>query len=527
MNDRSHNLSASLSGYVSSGTIHVGQRLELREDAPESNGAVNSNDSSNRYPILPIDHERLNTRSDDVPRQRSNLQLADTEEAVYIADHGVTRSYCVFGQPGSGKTRMLLYLTRQILHRDLQSPEERTGALILDPKAELLEGISSIMYQAGRGDDLLVLKPQLLRESGIKVNVVDCYLHHNELADALAFSAQNSPEGGVADPLCAVTWRDLLADTIYLIRHLEEDPPTLRRLLDAVSPASIASGSPMVRDLVQLMLHRLPALPPTERRDASVAIRRIQAFFEIPDHEIILEYYSQIYRSFCQPPMQCLSGDPHSVPTSFKDLYDSIIEDGRVVVVSTSANDANVAQTLCTIMKSIFERTVLARIARLRDGSLTNAKRLVVLVCDEYAAVASPAGLWGGDAAFITLAHACGCMALMATQSISQLQSSALGTSWREVFGVFGASFFMKTDDEATAEVAAGASGDWIDVRLVSDRNPRNDDDGSNSHWEIRERKRLPETVFTELLRRREAVVIGSLDGKSRDTVFVRIPNFP
>jgi hypothetical protein len=49
---------------------------------------------------------------------------------------------------------------------------------------------------------------------------------------------------------------------------------------------------------------------------------------------------------------------------------------------------------------------------------------------------------------------------------------------------------------------------------------------GSNTNTELRDRK-FPASVFTQLLARREACVVGSLDGNDSQpsTYFIRVPD--
>src|SRR5690606_32350201 len=124
-------------------------------------------------------------------------------------------------------------------------------------------------------------------------------------------------------------------------------------------------------------------------------------------------------------------------------FYDQIIDDGKIVLVSVSPSDPGMAKTICTLVKCLFQQSVLSRLARVRAGTLRNFTRPVLLACDEYSGIASEVpGEPMGDGHFFSLSRQNGCMALIATQSVNMLQSSSLKDAWRAVFSNFAAKIF-------------------------------------------------------------------------------------
>jgi type IV secretory pathway TraG/TraD family ATPase VirD4 len=117
-------------------------------------------------------------------------------------------------------------------------------------------------------------------------------------------------------------------------------------------------------------------------------------------------------------------------------------------------------------------------------------------------------------------------MALLATQSVNVLQASSLKETWKSVFSNFGAKIYMRLVDNETAEEATKLAGesDW----KVMSRGSSQGKDGtsSSSNRELRERKNLPSSILTHVLKRGQAVVIGSLDGGSTlpGTYFMQVP---
>jgi hypothetical protein len=117
-------------------------------------------------------------------------------------------SYGIFGAPGSGKTFLMLRLLRQILALQAEDPDRRFGALILDPKAALIEDVREVVQAVGRSDDLVVLNAESLAAADEYVNVIDCDLDAYELARALVLAAQSA---GVAasEPYWFGAWQNL------------------------------------------------------------------------------------------------------------------------------------------------------------------------------------------------------------------------------------------------------------------------------------------------------------------------------
>ena len=70
-----------------------------------------------------------------------------------------------------------------------------------------------------------------------------------------------------------------------------------------------------------------------------------------------------------------------------------------MVLVSIPPSEAGMAKILCTVVKLLFQRTVLSRLERVTAGTLTNFERPLLFMCDEYSDVASEVpGEPAGDA---------------------------------------------------------------------------------------------------------------------------------
>jgi hypothetical protein len=195
-------------------------------------------------------------------------------------------------------------------------------------------------------------------------------------------------------------------------------------------------------------------------------------------------------------------------------LYESIIEDGRIVLVSFSPSDPIMARTLCTLVKNLFQRSVLGRYDAYMSGRIKNYERPLVIAADEYSQVACELqGKPLGDGDFFSQSRQHGCMGLLATQSVNMLQSSPLKENWKAVFSNLGAKVFMRAADNETAEEAVKLAGK-SEHYVTGEGTSRSKDGLSTSRQkELRERDNLPSMVLTQVLAKGEAVILGSLDG--------------
>ncbi len=170
---------------------------------------------------------------------------------------------------------------------------------------------------------------------------------------------------------------------------------------------------------------------------------------------------------------------------------------------------------------------MLARGDLIANGTITNDERPVVIACDEYSEIASEVpGQSMGDGQFLALARQYGCMALFATQSVNVLEASSLKEAWRSVFSNFAAKIYMRLADNDTAEEATKLAGesDWRVINQGSSVGQGGH--GASTQRDLRERKNLPSTILTQVLKVGEGVVIGALDGgkTTPGTRFLKVP---
>jgi TraM recognition site of TraD and TraG len=505
------------------GKVHLGRRLTLTQHVRSEldAGFGFSTGLPDDGVLAPFEDPLPGFHAGDVSRQDFTLELEDGGAELFIEDAGLTMSYGIFGAPGSGKTTLMLRLLRQLLALDADDADRRPGALILDPKAALIEKLGELAAAAGRADDLVVINAHELAERDEFVNVIDCDLDSSELARALVLAARSAGVGASEDYWFGA-WQNIFSAAIHLLDWLGTTVLTLRELLEAVlivqEPEDALINRPAERRIQTLAREaktRLHELDESEQPEARAAINQIQVFFAQKADSVatVENLITQAFGEFLRRRTQRYS------PTVLKGasrtaFYDQMIDDGKIVLVSISPSEPGLAKVLCTLVKNLFMQSMRSRLDRVRSGRLRNFQRPVVLACDEYSQIASEIPGQVGDGDFFSIARSTGCMGLLATQSVNVLEASALEQNWRSIFSNFGAKIFMRAADNETVEEATKLAGE-IESRETSLGSSSGAQGlGSSTQSNFKERKALPGRVLTQLIGTGQGVVLGSLDGR-------------
>jgi hypothetical protein len=463
----------------------------------------------------------------------------DSAGDLFIEDDGLVTSFGIFGAPGSGKTVLLMHLLEQVLMHERGSPSRKYGALILDPKAALIDKVVEMVERAARKNDLHILNTDYLTGAKKSVNVIDCSLDPYELG-AILVLAGRSAGIDASDPYWFQEWTNLFTATLSILRLQDEleDPSsagrrlTLKRLLDSLFnrvKAGEAKGARPVRliqAIAKRMAARLPEIPEPRRSDLLIDLQAIQRFYSQDYVATIEAFITKAFGMFRRSKLWCYSGQA----TSSRPFYEDIIERGKIVLVSISPAEPVLGKTLSTLVKCLFQRAVLARGELLSANIITNEERPLVIACDEFSEIASEVpGQSMGDGQFLALAREYGCMALLATQSVNVLEASSLKDTWRSVFSNFAAKIYMRLVDNETAKAASELAGE-SEYNVTSHTTSFGGKERSiGSTRDLRVRANLPTTVLTHVLKRGQGVVIGSLDGGKEPpgTYFLQVPPPP
>jgi hypothetical protein len=168
-----------------------------------------------------------------------------------------------------------------------------------------------------------------------------------------------------------------------------------------------------------------------------------------------------VKRTFC-PPAECY--DPvanadhrHGNPLP---SFSWLIENGKVCALNFPIGmNAGLARALGVMMKLDFERALLNRIPQI-EVHPERHHRQALFLCDEYqhfATVGENEPL--GDEKFFSLSRQGKCIPIVATQSISSLQSVLPADSWRSLLQTFRTKIFLCLSDDFSAQVASELCG--------------------------------------------------------------------
>ena len=519
------------------GKIHLGRRMVLQERAAPTSTSWSAFATGlpDDGTIAPIDSPFPPAVPGELAMQSLQQSLEPTEEELYIEGDGLALAYGIFGAPGSGKTFLMMRMLRQLLELCRDDPDRKFGMLLLDPKAALIADVTEMAARVRRADDLVVIGGP----SGQDVNIIHCDLDAYELARALVLAAQSAGVGA-SEPYWFGAWQNLFAAAIQVLQWVGgpdpvSDPAMALTLHDIVSAALTSEdedgvlGYPRERGIARqarVARDRLDELDEDARTEMEVALDQIETFYvQKPEDVAVVEnLITQAYGAFLRTKTRRYSA---SIPNAgdAPNLYDRVMEDGTLVLVSISPSEPGLAKVLCTLVKNLFMQSVRSRFDRVRAGRLHNCKRLVLIGCDEYSQVASEVPGQVGDGDFFSIARAAGCMGILATQSVNVLQATSLKENWRSVFSNFSAKIFMRAVDNETVEEATKLAGetDWYVTSQGTSSGAQGV--GSSTNRELRERKGLPATVLTQLICTGQGVIVGSLDGHSTPaTYFLAVP---
>ncbi len=496
----------------------LSQRIEPRFDASRPTQGIN-----------PVHFYRsIKQDSSGQSEEKIRFYFEDTKKDLYIEDQGLCQSYGIFGLSGTGKTNLLEHLIQQILAHKKGDRECKFGGLIIDPKAALIDPITEIMRQIGRQDDLLILHPR----DGQAVNIIDAAFDPYDLGKALFLAAKNSGIGA-SDPYWLQNLEKITGAAIHVLDTISNSVPTLKDIVDVLTTideieipeARHIDTVPRLRIHLNDAKQRLKQMTEDEGNDLKKSIQALEEYLKDEKKYVQDNFTRQAFGEFQWSKYKCFSPSVKKSERGMS-IYDQIIENGKVVLLSIASTNLAIAKILCTLIKCLFQNAVLTRLDRFDAKKLKNFDRPLLFVADEYSTVATDLpGEAMGDSHFFSQARQFGCMALIATQNIHQLENSSLGKNWKSVFSNFASKIFMRVGDAETAEEASKLVGDGLYNITYISKTFGKEGIGIGEREERRERKDLPSNILTQMLKIGECVVIGSLDGnKTTNVYFVRVP---
>ncbi len=191
-----------------------------------------------------------------------------------------------------------------------------------------------------------------------------------------------------------------------------------------------------------------------EKKLQSSVVEGISVFLSLFDDN------PRVKRTFC-PPVE-LYRRPEATTSGRKPLPQiaTLLEQGKVVALNFPASmNPGLARAIGVMLKMDFQRAVLNRIPDIAKNP-SKEWRPIVFICDEYQELATVGvNEPSGDEKFFSLSRQAKCVPLVATQSISSLQSTLPGETWRTLLQTFRTKIFLSLSDEFTAKIASELCG--------------------------------------------------------------------
>ena len=455
----------------------------------------------------------------------SRSRLDARRDPVEIQSGGLQVGYGVFGNPGSGKTFLLMHLLRQIALVNASDPARKYGGLLLDPKAALIDDIREAFANAGRADDLIVLNERDMLAKGRSVNVLDCFMSPDSLGSALALAAQAAGISG-KEPFWLNEIGSLAGATLALMRFLRPwtgTTETLKQLAwcligtgEQDESGTVISNLQALIDAVRL---RMRGLDENLQQDVDIHISTLHNHLrsDPKNRTTLTSFMNQAFGRFRLSGLDMFSGPTALGADAAPSLYDRAIAEGKFILVSISRENIAAARMLCTIIKVLFQQTALTRLDRHAAGELGGRGRRLLFMADEYSDVATDLpGNNLGDPAFVSLARQFGCMIVLATQSVQMLKTSGLGSSeggWEATMGNMAAKIFLNTQEPETAEYASKLVGKAMVMSKVLSQSIGPDGTTQNINADLDDKDGLQTSVVLRCFERGQGIVIGNLDG--------------
>lgn len=420
---------------------------------------------------------------------------------VCISGTGWYQSYLLFGGPGAGKTYLYMNMLSQMLAPPGVPPP---GALILDPKGALQKKITGLAVACGREDDLVILSRDGAQTSGYRtaaVNLFGCTaLAPRDLGRVVAEVVL--AEAGELAGGWQVFVSDLLESATVIIHHDNAKRVTPYDLARDLLTTT-AEGEPPIAARVRRMLSN-------PHPDVQDAVQRLQSYYG--------RHTEQKTRQFVRQVIEQTIGELKSERWKFLsdpeggNVYEDIVTSGRVMLVSIGQASPAFQRSLCSLVKALFQRTVLAR-----EAPDDSEKRFSILACDEYAQVATE-GTSGlvSDSAFFSLSREYHCFSLLALQSAATGRSRFPGhlrDRWDAILGNISAKVFMRLNDVETAQMASEHLGERQVMLPIDSTTSGASQYGVTHTLATTQRRAVPHWVLTQKLTTGQGLVIGTLDG--------------
>lgn len=366
----------------------------------------------------------------------------EDKSTIYLSSKSLYQNVLVTGTIGTGKTSSAMYpFTKQLIEYKADSSSEKIGMLVLDVKGNYYIKVSEFAENAGRKDDLIVIKLggkykyNPLHKPNLKPSVLA-----NRLKTILLLFSPNNSESYWLDKV-----EQILTECIKLCRLYNNGYVTFEEIHKLISTENyyaekieilrnkFARNELTTEDVYNLMSSLnffQKEFLSLDQRTLSILrseITRITNVF-VSDYEV--------YKTF-NPPKEELNF------FGFEDL----INTGKIVVLNMNISEYKIlSKIIATYLKLDFQTEVMARLA----NNFEKSDRTVAFISDEYHEYCTLS-----DSEFYAQSREAKCINIVATQSYTSLLN-ALNNQYSVEVIVQNLvnKFWFRTDDVYTIESA-------------------------------------------------------------------------
>lgn len=366
----------------------------------------------------------------------------EDKSTIYLSSKSLYQNVLVTGTIGTGKTSSAMYpFTKQLIEYKADSSSEKIGMLVLDVKGNYYIKVSEFAENAGRKDDLIVIKLggkykyNPLHKPNLKPSVLA-----NRLKTILLLFSPNNSESYWLDKV-----EQILTECIKLCRLYNNGYVTFEEIHKLISTENyyaekieilrnkFARNELTTEDVYNLMSSLnffQKEFLSLDQRTLSILrseITRITNVF-VSDYEV--------YKTF-NPPKEELNF------FGFEDL----INTGKIVVLNMNISEYKIlSKIIATYLKLDFQTEVMARLA----NNFEKSDRTVAFISDEYHEYCTLS-----DSEFYAQSREAKCINIVATQSYTSLLNALNNQySFEVIVQNLVNKFWFRTDDIYTIESA-------------------------------------------------------------------------
>jgi hypothetical protein len=448
---------------------------------------------------------------------------AENPSWLIIPERGLFTGTIMIGAIGSGKTAGGMYpFADQLLGFRAANPDVKASALVLEVKGDFCGKVKEILLKRGRADDYIEIGMDSQWAYNPLYNDLEGYalaygiasllnnlfgkgkepfwqqaytnlvkfliiLHQVGFGYVTLFDVYESAiSGQVLERKMRQAEENIVGKTFLTVSR-ETFQPHARELAEVGFDADESGqlyrvlDSPIARDVLQGLAIESTVQHESQQggvdQDRKEQLEAVKRWYNddwknldkklqssvVEGISVFLSLFDdnpRVKRMFC-PPLE-LYQQPEAQASRRKPLPQiaTLLEQGKVIALNFPISmNPGLARAIGVMLKMDFQRAVLNRIPRIAKTP-SKVWRPIVFICDEYQELATVGvNEPSGDEKFFSLSRQAKCIPLVATQSISSLQSTLPGEAWRTLLQTFRTKIFLSLSDDFSAKIASELCG--------------------------------------------------------------------